>query len=62
MDVNITQYVLAKEIANKLHRDIEPSNDEWDRGYNAGLRHAIRTVKEYVDCYEKKHNVSEVRL
>lgn len=55
--MNKSQYVFAQEIVDKLSNDIEQSADEWERGYNAGVRHTIRMVKKYIRDYEQAHNI-----
>lgn len=54
---NISQYNFAQVIIDDIRAEIEPSMDEWDRGYNAGLHEAIRIIKKYRENYEASHRV-----
>ena len=54
---NMAQYDFAQVIIDDIREEIEPSMDEWDRGYNAGLRKAVRIIKKYRENYEANHRV-----
>lgn len=51
------QYDFAQVIIDDIREEIEPSMDEWDRGYNSGLTAAIRVIKKYRKNYEANHRV-----
>ena len=51
------KYDLAKDLINELYKNIEPSNDKWDRGFNAGLSLAIRRLQKYRSEFERKYNI-----
>ena len=54
---NQTQYDFAQVLIDNISEEKEPSMDEWDRGYNAGLSAAIRVIKGYRKNYEANHRV-----
>lgn len=54
---NKAQYDFAQVIIDDIRKEIEPSIDEWDRGYNSGLTVAIRIVRGYRENYEANHRV-----
>lgn len=54
---NKSQYDFAEAIIDDIRKKIEPSEDERDRGYNAGLNTAIRVIKKYRENYEANYRV-----
>lgn len=52
-----SEYDFAQILIDDINAEIEPSTDEWDRGYNAGLRKVVRIIKKYRENYEANHRV-----
>jgi hypothetical protein len=40
------QYNFAKELIDDLYAEIDSSENEWDRGFNAGIRFVINKLKK----------------
>jgi hypothetical protein len=47
------QYNFAKELIDDLYAEIDSSGNEWDRGFNAGIRFVINKLKRYTSKVER---------
>ena len=47
------QYDFAKELISELYAELDSSEDEWDRGYNSGIRFVIYKLKRYTSKVER---------
>ena len=47
------QYDFAKELIDDLHAELDSSEDEWDRGFNSGIRFVIHKLKRYTSKVER---------
>jgi hypothetical protein len=47
------QYNFAKELIDDLYAEIDSSENEWDRGFNAGIRFVINKLKRYTSKVER---------
>ncbi|MDD6133290.1 MAG: hypothetical protein PUB49_01065 [Selenomonadaceae bacterium] len=51
------RYDFAKELIDELHAEIDSSEDEWDRGYNSGIRFVIHKLKRYTSQIERDFGI-----
>ena len=47
------QYDFAKELIDDLYAELDSSDDEWDRGFNAGIRFVIHKLNRYTSKVER---------
>jgi hypothetical protein len=47
------QYNFTKELIDDLYAEIDSSENEWDRGFNAGIRFVINKLKRYTSKVER---------
>lgn len=54
-----SEYDFAQILIDDINAEIGPSKDARDRGYNAGLRKAVRIIRKYRENYEANYRVSK---